>query len=169
MIKISVIIILGFASFSFSQEADTSTVVQLGQVAPNFTVQTLDGETIQISDLKGKVVLLNFFATWCGPCNEELPELEKTIWPKFRDKDYVQLSIGREHTKEELLKFRKGKELTIPMASDPERKIYSMFAKIYIPRNVVIGKDGKIAYLEMGFDEEKGAALIQAIEDQLKL
>ena len=166
IITLFMFFIVGFA---FSQNADTSTVVQLGQIAPDFKVETLDGRTVQISDLKGRVVLLNFFATWCGPCKEELPELQKTILPKFRGMDYVQLSIGREHTREELVAFRKEKKLTIPMAPDPERKIYSLFAKIYIPRNIVIGKDGKIAYLDMGFTEEKSKALIRAIENQLKM
>ena len=168
--KISLVFFLGFFSvLCYSQEVDTTTVVQLGQIVPDFKVETVDGENIRISDLKGKVVLLNLFATGCGYCLAELPELQKTILPKFQDKDYFQLSIGREHTKEELLKFLKEKELTIPMAPDPERKIYSLFAKMYIPRNIVIGKDGKIAYLDMGFSEEKSEALIQAIEEQMKL
>jgi peroxiredoxin len=57
--------------------------VTVGQIAPDFTVQTLDGKTIQLSKSHGKVIRIQFFATWCGPCNEEVATVEKKLWPKY--------------------------------------------------------------------------------------
>jgi len=153
----------------FSHGQDATTYKKTGDKAPEFSYKTIDGKTIDISTLKGKVILVNFFATWCPPCNQELPVLQKKVWERYMNsKDFVLIILGREHSEEELIKWVKEKGYSMPFAPDPERKIYSMYAKESIPRNVIIGKDGKIAFQSIGFTEEEFKSLEDKLAELLK-
>lgn len=135
---------------------DSSTLVRVGDSAPAFTCATIDGKTIDISKLNGKIILINFFATWCPPCLAELPELQKDIWEPYSDRsDFVLLIVGREHTQAEVEAFIEKKKFTMPFVPDPNREIFKLYATQNIPRNVVIGKDGKILFQSMGYSEEE--------------
>jgi peroxiredoxin len=151
-----------------AQQEDKSTYTKTGQAVPAFIVTTLEGKTIDIQQLKGKVVLLNFFATWCGPCMQEMPRVEKEIWQKFKDKDFVVLALGREHSKEELEKFNKEKSFTFPIAPDPKRGVFSLFAKESIPRNYIIDKNGTIVFQGIGYSADEFEKMKTQIETLLK-
>lgn len=153
--------------FTFSLYAqDESTLVKVGDDAPNFILKLEDGRTKQLADLKGKVVWVNFFATWCPPCRKELPHLEKDVYLKFKDRtDFEVLVIGREHSWEELNKFKKDNNYVLPIYSDPKREAFSKYAKQNIPRNFVIGKDGKIAVASSGFKVEEFNEIIKKVKE----
>lgn len=144
------------------------TRVKQGQQAPDFTCQTISGEDFSLIAEKGNVILINFFATWCGPCMQEMPRLEKEIFQKFRNRsDFKLICIGREHNAEELEKFAEEEKLSLPIAPDPKREIYGKYAEGYIPRNFVIGKDGKIKWISIGYSEPDFQKLIQTIDKEL--
>jgi peroxiredoxin len=148
---ITVFIFIGIGS----AQTDTTTLTRVGEKAPAFICKTIDGKVIDVSKLQGKVILLNFFATWCGPCNLELPVLEKNIWNKYKDNpDFVLVILGREHTEKEVRDFVEAKKFSMPFAPDPGRAIFKLYATQNIPRNVVIGKDGKIIFQSMGYTKE---------------
>jgi peroxiredoxin len=161
-----IITLLIFVSNLFAQ--DKFTFVKEGEKAPNFTFELKDGGTKQLADLKGKVVWINFFATWCGPCRKELPHLEKEVYEKFKKRtDFEVLVIGREHNWEEVTKFKTDNNYVLPFYPDPERKIFSKFAKQNIPRNFIIDKEGNIAVTSIGFNESDFNKIIQKVEKLL--
>ena len=144
------------------------TLVKVGDDVPEFVVEMFDGQKINIKDLKGKIVLINFWATWCPPCQEELKRVQKEIIDRFKGKDFVFLAISREESKEQVKKFRERNGYTFPMGLDPERKIYSKFATATIPRNFIIDKKGKIVEIEVGYTKEAFSKMIEKLERLLK-
>lgn len=164
---LSILLILAAFLTSIAQ-SDSKTLVKIGQQVPEFTVKMFDGPAINIKDLKGKVVLLNFWATWCPPCRQELARVQKDIIDRFKGRDFVFLPVSRQETYEKVKAFRQQTGYTFPMGLDSDRKIYSLFALETIPRNFVIGKDGKIVFMEVGYSEESFSELIGEIEKALK-
>ncbi|MFP4546868.1 MAG: TlpA family protein disulfide reductase [Fidelibacterota bacterium] len=149
-------------------DQEKSTLIKTGDMAPSFNFTTLDGQNYSSESLQGKVVLINFFATWCGPCNAEIPHLIDEVYEKIEDEDFFMVGIGREHVADTLRKFVDKKEIFYPITADPERKIYGKFAQRYIPRNVVIGKDSKVLYESVGFDQEEFDKMIEVIREELE-
>ncbi|MBM3420095.1 MAG: TlpA family protein disulfide reductase [Bacteroidetes bacterium] len=134
-----------------AQEGD-GTILKKGDKAHLFKATTIDGTVVDLNQMKGKVVMVMFFATWCGPCNLELPVLEKNIWNKYRDnKDFVLLVMGREHDVAALKAFAVTKKLNLPFAPDLNREVFSKYAEKTIPRNYIINKDGIIEYSSIGY------------------
>lgn len=160
------LLVLGTLARVNAQEKET--LVKVGDDVPEFVVEMFDGQKINIKDLKGKIVLINFWATWCPPCQEELKRVQKEIIDRFKGKDFVFLAISREESKEQVKKFRERNGYTFPMGLDPERKIYSKFATATIPRNFIIDKKGKIVEIEVGYTKEAFAKMIEKLERLLK-
>jgi thiol-disulfide isomerase/thioredoxin len=144
---------------------DKSTITKLGGISPIASVHTIDGQDL---DFHGKVVVLNFFATWCGPCMDEMPALEKGVWESFKNEGLVMVSIGQGHSESELKLFQQKNTYSFPFVADPKREIYGKFATAYIPRNVVIGKDGLIKFQSVGFVPEDLAALTKVVKAELE-
>ena len=139
----------------------------VGQPLPSFSVSN-DQQTIKSLDLKGKVVIINFFATWCGPCMQELPEMEK-LWATHKsNQQLVVLVIGREHSQREITAFKAKKGFDLPMFPDEKRTVYSLFATQYIPRNYLIDTKGNIVYTSVGFSQEEFNKLSSKVDELLK-
>ncbi len=148
-------------------EAAQATLTKLGEEAPLFEVTTLDGRKFSLREQRGKVVLVSFFATWCGPCLEELPHLEKEIWLAHKDRKFSLIALGREHTDTELAAFRRKHKLTLPMAADPKRSVFGRYATAYIPRAVLIDPQGRIIDQTTNWDEARFDALRKRLVAEL--
>ena len=141
--------------------------VGAGDKAPGFSVTTTDGTAVDSEALKGKVVLVNFFATWCPPCRAKLPVIDKTIFQKIDHQDFVVINLGREHDNGEVAEFKNDYGYAMPFAGDPDRAIYSQYAEKMIPRSVIIGRDGKIVVHQQGSSKQEVEYLKQVIQQQL--
>jgi peroxiredoxin len=170
MKKVLLLLLAVFITLSNSTaQDDPSTLTKVGDKVPIFTCKTIAGKTVDISKLQGKILMINFFATWCGPCMLELPVLQKNIWDKYKNRsDFELIILGREHNEEEVSKFVKTKGFTMPFAPDLERKIFSLFATQSIPRNVIVGKDGKIIFQSIGFTPEEFKEIEVLLAEKLK-
>lgn len=165
---LSLFVALAAITISVAQ-TDKATLTKIGDKAPVFICKTLDGRTIDIAKLQGKIIMINFFATWCGPCNLELPVLQKNIWEKYKgNKDFELIILGREHTEKEVSDFVKSKKFTMPFAPDPKRAIFNLYANLSIPRNIIIGKDGRIIFQSIGFSETEFKKIEAFLGEQLK-
>ena len=150
-------------------QSDSNDIVKVGDAMPVFTIVHDDGTQLTSSSLKGKVILVNLFATWCPPCQKELAAVKDQLWPKYRDnKDFVLLVIGREHTDADLTKYNQKKGFAFPLYPDKNRAIFNAFAKNLIPRSYLIGKDGKVVYTSKGYTDQEFAELMKQIEGALK-
>ncbi|MBR1950435.1 MAG: TlpA family protein disulfide reductase [Bacteroidales bacterium] len=140
----------------------------LGSEMPQFSLNSSVYGDLNSADLKGKVVLVSMFATWCGPCQLELAEIEKELWPKYKDNAGFKLVvIGREHTDAQLADYNRKKGFTFPLYPDPKRGAYSKFAESTIPRAYLYDKEGKLVYSSIGYSKDEFAKLLKAIEEAL--
>ena len=155
-------------SKSQEEEIAATTLIHTGDAAPDFTVEMVDGQKITLSQLKGKVVIINFWATWCPPCRQEMTHVQKEIIDRFKGKDVVFLPISRGEKKSVVEALRKKENYTFPMGLDPQQTIYKKYASNYIPRNFVVGKDGKVIYVSVGFSPDEFAEMIKTVENAAK-
>ncbi len=148
---------------------DEFTLAKQGKAAPDFTFETAPGKTVKLSELKGKVVWINFFATWCPPCRKELPHLQTEVYDQYKNnQDFVLIILGREHSWEELNKFKTEQNFTMPFSPDHGRKVFSLYAQQNIPRNFIVDKEGNIALSSIGFNEEDFEKITARLKELLK-
>ncbi len=146
-------------------------IVEIGQQIPEIEFKLTDGTTIKTSDLKGKVVMLQFTASWCSVCRKEMPHIEKDIWLKHKNnQDFALFGVDMDEPLDKVKKFAKDMEITYPMALDPGAKIFYTFASksAGITRNVIIDKNGKIVYMTRLFKQDEFDEMIGVIDLLLK-
>ncbi len=145
---------------------DRGFIVSIGSELPPFEMTMTDGSVVSTEDLKDKVVLLQFTASWCKVCREEMPHIEKEIWEPYKDKDLVVIGIDLDEPKEKVVQFAKDMEITYPLALDPGGEIFQKIArwKSGVTRNVLVDKAGNINFLTRLFDKDEFAELKSRIK-----
>jgi peroxiredoxin len=160
------------SAFAFSQAADNrGYLVKTGDAAPDFSMKLTDGKTVKLSDLKGKIVMLQFTASWCGVCRKEMPFIERDIWQKHKaNPNFALLAIDRDEPLETVLKFVKSTQISYPIGLDPRADIFALYAErnAGITRNVIIDKTGKIVLLTRLYNEEEFAQMTETIDHLLQ-
>ncbi|MDF1499774.1 MAG: TlpA disulfide reductase family protein [Anaerolineales bacterium] len=117
--------------------------------APDFTLETFDGEPITLSDLRGQVVVINFWASWCPPCRDEAPYLESS-WRKYRDHGVVLLGVDYVDTEAEARAYIAEFDITYPNGPDLGTRISQAYRIQGVPETFFVGKDGTIRGVKIG-------------------
>lgn len=152
------------ASILFGQEEGENRgyIINIGDQVPEFTMELTDGKKVSTEDLKGKVVMLQFTASWCGVCRKEMPHIEEEIWLKLKDDPgFALYGIDRDEPLDKVIRFGKKVGVTYPLALDPGAEIFQLFAlkEAGVTRNVIVDRDGKIVYLTRLFNMEEFNAM----------
>ncbi|MDM8161325.1 TlpA disulfide reductase family protein [Labilibaculum sp. K2S] len=170
-----VIIIIGLVmGLVFSGMAQTQDsrgyIVKVGDMAPDFEMNLTDGSTLKLSDLKGKVVMLQFTASWCGVCRKEMPFIEKEIWQDHKEKEFALYALDLDEPLEKAEKLIAATGITYPVALDKGAGIFTKYAhkESGVTRNVIVNKEGKIIYLTRLFNHEEFDGMKMVIEAELK-
>lgn len=145
--------------------------VELGQTVPNITLALPNGETTTTQALRGKVIMLQFTASWCSVCRKEMPHIEKDIWLKHKDnKDFALYGIDLKEDAAKVIEFQKAVGSTYPIALDLDGKIFDTFTQenAGVTRNIIINKEGKIVYMTRLFKQEEFDEMKEVIIDLLK-
>ena len=176
MSKVKFLICCLFAICSMAGKAqdvvadDTGYIVKVGQIAPDFTVKLTDGRSVALSELRGKVVMLQFTASWCGVCRKEMPFIEKDIWLKNKSNpEFMLIGIDRDEPLDKVIAFGKSTGVTYPLGLDPGADIFAKYAlsKAGITRNVLIDREGRIVMLTRLYNPEEFSSLVAKINEML--
>ena len=145
-------------------------LVKVGDMAPDFTLKYTDGSEFTLSALRGKVVMLQFTASWCGICRGEMPHIESRIWQPHKDNaDFVLVGVDREEPREVVEEYTAKIGTTYPMLLDEKGDVFASYAlrKSGITRNVLIDRDGRIVKLTRRFVEPEFNDLVATIDSLL--
>jgi len=146
-----------FASGQERPVYENGYLVKVGDKAPDFIINEAGGRSYKLSDLRGKIVMLQFTASWCSVCRTEMPFIEKEIWQEKKSSGLIVLGIDRDEPVDKVLKFQKDIAVTYPLVLDPGADIFGLFAlkESGVTRNVIIDRTGKIIFLTRLFEKEE--------------
>ena len=167
------LLIATLLSLSLFGQADNQNgagyIVKIGDKAPDFSINEAGGKSYKLSDLKGKVIMLQFTASWCSVCRKEMPFIEKEIWKEKKQSGLVLIGIDRDEPVDKVLQFSKTIGITYPLALDPGADIFGLFAnkEAGVTRNVIIDRSGKIIFLTRLYEREEFEKMKKVIFDEL--
>ncbi|MEP0213768.1 MAG: TlpA disulfide reductase family protein [Cellulophaga sp.] len=154
-----------------NKEAVAVSKIKVGDTITAFTLEDINGNVLKSTDLKGKVVLLNFWATWCVPCLREFYEIPEVVLEPNTDKNFVFVPVSVGEKRSTVLKKMdelRGRGIDFNVYLDPKNEFYSGYKKQGIPLNYIIDKNGVVVYISMGYNEKnlnKLAARIKQLVD----
>lgn len=139
------VILLGLMSFSFSVAA-----VSMGSQAPDFTLKSKSGKNVRLSDYRGQVVMINFWASWCGPCRQEMPLLEK-MHRRYSKLGFVLLGVNVEADSSKANAYLKDIPVSFPVLYDTNNKASKLYDVSAMPTTIILDRNGKMRFLHQGY------------------
>ena len=135
--------------------------------APDFTLRTMDGPNLRLQEQRGQVVLVNFWATWCGPCRQEIPHLNK-LYEKYRSSGFVLLGVNIDDDAKVAADVAAKLGVKFPVLLDTDKKVSRLYDMSAMPATVVIDRDGRVRYIHRGYREGYEQTYDQQIRGLLK-
>ncbi|SDW06520.1 Peroxiredoxin [Marininema mesophilum] len=142
VVMLILIVVVGYTLWQglFTEKQKAPSV---GEKAPNFTLKTLDGKELSLKDLKGKPVLLNFWASWCKPCGEEMPAIQK-VYDKYKKQGFQVVGVNIAETEVAVSGFSRDLDLNFPIVLDQDRVVTKRYDVGRLPATYLISREGKI-------------------------
>ncbi|PCI44628.1 MAG: redoxin [Moraxellaceae bacterium] len=127
-----------------------SVAKEINQPAPNFTLKSLSGKNLKLSEFRGQVILLNFWASWCGPCRQEMPVLEE-IHNRYKDLGFTVLGVNVDEDSEKAKQLLKDIPVSFPVLLDIQNHTSELYHLEAMPTTILIDRDGTMRYLHKGY------------------
>ena len=163
-----ILILFLFSTISTISQNDINRgySVEIGEYAPEINLKLLDGREINNENLLGKVVVIQFTASWCSVCIKEMPHLEKEVWQRFKEEDFILVGVDLKEKLSVVEEFIKKTEVTYPFTIDNDGNFFESFTLpgAGVTRNIVIDKNGKISFLTRLFDKKEFEQMIEYID-----
>ena len=142
--------------------------LEVGKPAPEYTAQWLDGSRFNLSQERGNVVLVNLWATWCGPCRYEIPELQQ-LHDRFAAQRFKVIGVSvDEGSPDDVRQFVSDQKMTYPVALDPQGRLATLFDTTVLPTSAIIDRRGTVVWRSVGVVEARDQAMMAALERALK-
>lgn len=123
---------------------------EISGVAPDFTLKSRSGKNLKLSEFRGQVVMLNFWASWCGPCRQEMPLLDQ-LYQRYRSMGFTILAVNVEDTSGDALKMLEEVPVRFPVLFDPDNAVSDTYGVEAMPSTVLIDRDGNMRYAHLGY------------------
>ncbi len=139
--------------------------IQEGVSAPDFLLKDIEGRDVSLADFRGKLVFLNFWATWCPPCREEMPSMEK-LYRTMQGRPFEMLAVSIDDDPKRVERYRSSMEYTFPILMDQNQKVAALYRTTGVPETFLIGPDGTILYKVIGpldWEDSENLAVIEEI------
>ena len=121
-----------------------------GAATPDFALPARDGSTVKLSELKGQVVMINFWASWCGPCRQEMPLLDQ-MYKKYKPLGFTLVGVNVEPDSTDAEGYLKKTPVTYPILLDKENKVSSLYDVSAMPSSVIVDRKGRVRYVHHGY------------------
>ena len=123
---------------------------KIGDMAPNFTLKADTGKNLRLSEYRGEVVMINFWATWCGPCRQEMPVLND-LYQRYRSAGFILLGVNIDDRSESAIRMARRLAVRYPIVFDAEKVVSRLYDINAMPTTVMVDRDGKVRYLHRGY------------------
>lgn len=144
-----VVVVAGLAVAFFVLGGDSGPTADIGNPAPQFELGLLGGDHLSLADLKGKVVMLNFWATWCGPCRVEMPEMQR-VYERYKDEGFEVVAVNLQETEVAVSGFVNQLGLTFPVVYDLTGEVFDTYLVRPLPTSYFVDREGIIRFLFVG-------------------
>jgi len=142
--------------------------IEIGKAVPSYATVSLDGDSVSLADVRGRVVLVNIWATWCHPCREEIPQLA-ALHERFRERGFsvIGVSVDTDGTDDAIRAFMRDYPMPFPVWRDPDERISSLFLALGVPATFLIDAQGILRWRKTGPITRGDTALTAAIQQAL--
>jgi len=150
---------LGAALFAVLMDPSTPDPLGRGSLAPGFELPRLDGAPVAMEDLRGRVVLINFWATWCKPCEDEMPAMER-LYQALGGDDFELLAVSVDESRDDVASFDERMGLSFPILLDPRHDVANAYQTFRFPESLVVDRDGRVLERYIGPKEWDAPAYV---------
>jgi len=136
-------------------------------MAPDFTLKSRSGENVKLSEHRGEVVMINFWASWCAPCRQEMPLLEE-MYKKYSDLGFVLLGVNVEEDSSKATELLRDIPVSFPVLYDNKNEVTKLYKVVAMPSTVMVDRDGNMRYLHRGYLPGYEAEYIKQIKELVR-